>query len=343
VESEERLDEVMAKVHRRIAQPVVRNLRLEAQDLPLLADSMTPARLPDLFAGAPLSIALRATHLTSGAITLHGQTPAGRPWTQEVPILPSTGLAAGAIWARAHLRDLEDRYATGQDEQARLERCIVAVSLQHCVLSRFTAFIAVDRSAPVNPDGSPRRVTQPVELPEGWSQADAAKPAAPMMMAKRRSVAGPVLAAAPAVMADLRSAASRSIKRAPLKEMGSNVVPPTEPIDPTAYLERVREVATQIETAGARNVRSSLDLAIARLHELIEDLRSTAGDAGLLAALARTAQELGTSLDQHSELAELGRRAAAALRQVVQDFMQQHSSKSESEASRKSHWEFWKR
>jgi len=79
-----------------------------------------------------------------------------------------------AIWARAHLRDLEDRYAglpghhTG--ELARMERQITDVSLRYGVLCRFTAFIAVD-SRVITDGGVPHRVTQPVELPAGWDLA----------------------------------------------------------------------------------------------------------------------------------------------------------------------------
>ena len=56
--------------------------------------------------------------------------------------------ASTANWARAHLRDLEDRYAclAGHDtaELARLEQQITDVSLRYGVLCRFTAFVAVD-------------------------------------------------------------------------------------------------------------------------------------------------------------------------------------------------------
>ena len=52
-----------------------------------------------------------------------------------------------------------------------LERRIVAVSLGHNVLSRFTAFVAVDRSTVVNPGGGRTQVVQPVEYPAGWEES----------------------------------------------------------------------------------------------------------------------------------------------------------------------------
>lgn len=72
--------------------------------------------------------------------------------------------AVTAQWARARLRELEDRYVAGESD---LEKSIVATSLRYGVLCRFTAFVAVD-SRVVNEGGETRRVTQPVEAPSGW-------------------------------------------------------------------------------------------------------------------------------------------------------------------------------
>src|SRR5262249_44945074 len=89
-----------------------------------------------------------------------------------------------AVWARAHLRDLEDRYAslpygTGGEE---LEKRIVAASLRFGVLCRFTAWVAVDERV-VAEGGPVHRVVQPVELPAGWAMPMAAPMAASMTMA----------------------------------------------------------------------------------------------------------------------------------------------------------------
>ncbi len=84
------------------------------------------------------------------------------------------GSAITPLWARGHLRDLEDRYAVSGD--AALEQTIVAASLRHGVLCRFTAYVAVDERV-VTDGGTPHRVTQPVEQPSGW-QPPPGRPAA---------------------------------------------------------------------------------------------------------------------------------------------------------------------
>jgi Ca-activated chloride channel family protein len=169
VESEDRLDAVMAKVHRRIGTPIATELALRATGLELERGTLAPGKLPDVYAGAPVVIfgRYRGAATPAAAIQVEG-TSLGDPWKQAValsrPAQASSWLAAS--WARAHLRDLEDRYAAGARE---LEPEIVRVSKQFSVLSRFTAFVAIDRSAAVNPGGGLRHVVQPVELPAGWA------------------------------------------------------------------------------------------------------------------------------------------------------------------------------
>src|SRR5207244_9621964 len=54
VESEDRLDEVMRRLHSRIGTPVLTGLKLEEAGFRIEPQATVPARLPDLFAGAAL-------------------------------------------------------------------------------------------------------------------------------------------------------------------------------------------------------------------------------------------------------------------------------------------------
>jgi Ca-activated chloride channel family protein len=168
VESEARLDEVMDKIHRRIGAPIVTNLAFGGLGLEILRETLAPGRLPDVYAGAPVVVLGRyhGNARAGASIEVSGES-LGDPWKQVVtlcrPAQASTWLAAS--WARAHLRDLDDRYATGARE---LEPEIVRISKQFGVLSRFTAYVAVDQGATVSPGGKLHRVLQPVESPAGW-------------------------------------------------------------------------------------------------------------------------------------------------------------------------------
>jgi len=167
VESEDRLDAVMAKVHRRIGTPVATDLRLDAHGLDVEWGSVAPTKLPDVYAGAPVVVLGRYRGMTSpeASLSIDG-TSFGDPMKLRITRDGgSTQAPIGASWARAYIRDLEDRYATGQ---RTLDTEIVRVSKQWSVLSRFTAFLAVDRSTVVNPGGRLVQAVQPVESAAGW-------------------------------------------------------------------------------------------------------------------------------------------------------------------------------
>jgi Ca-activated chloride channel homolog len=181
VESEDRLDEAMQHIHRRIATPLVTGLRVtSAGPLVLDADTLAPQPLPDLFAGAPVVIGGRFTGPPTGAVTVMGDDG----WQTTVTATPSDNTGLGAVWARARIRDLEDQYVIG----GQTEREIVETSLRHGVLSRFTAFVTIDDRV-VNEASRTHQVTQPVQSPSGWdSLAVSAGP--PSGAARKRSTSG---------------------------------------------------------------------------------------------------------------------------------------------------------
>ncbi|HSN28553.1 MAG TPA: VIT domain-containing protein, partial [Kofleriaceae bacterium] len=169
VESEDRLDQVMAKVHRRIGVPVATELAISASGLDLSRATITPKKLPDVYAGSPAVIFGRygGTAPSDATIAVEG-TSFGDPLKLTIardPIARGPSGWLGASWARAYIRDLEDRYAAGDHS---VEATIVKTSKELTVLSRFTAFLAVDTSAVVNNGGRLKQVVQPVEQPAGW-------------------------------------------------------------------------------------------------------------------------------------------------------------------------------
>lgn len=175
VESEDRLDEAMDAIHRRIGTPLVTGLSLAgAGGVELDQDSITPTRLPDLFAGAPLVVAGRlggtvppAKAEDSPGIVITGTAADGTPWTRHVAAVETADAGLAQFWARGRIRDLEDEYVSRYHGRPEIERAIIATSVGHSVLSRFTAFVVVDPRT-VNTTGALKQVTQPVDLPAGW-------------------------------------------------------------------------------------------------------------------------------------------------------------------------------
>jgi Ca-activated chloride channel family protein len=222
VESEDQLDHAAASIHRRIGTPLVTALALAGDGLRIEAGTVAPSRLPDLFPGVPVTVSGRWRGRPGGTVTVRGATSDGAPFEAKVAATRGGTAANTANWARAHLRDLEDRYASlpGHDagELARLERQITDVSLRYGVLCRFTAFIAVD-SRVVTDGGVPHRITQPVELPAGWDLADL--PLGPAPAPSRRKLRGGSLDAPRSLSAGLAREARR-----PRSASASHAPPP---------------------------------------------------------------------------------------------------------------------
>jgi Ca-activated chloride channel homolog len=323
VESEDRLDAVMERIHRRVGSPVLTDLVVESSGLAIEPDSLSPSappgaaqRLPVLFAGAPLVVTGRWHGRPEGALTIRGREASGREWHAEVPASPGANQALAAVWARGRLRDLEDAYTIGGGTDQDLERRIVATSLRFGVLCRFTAFVAVD-TAVVNQGGTVRRVIQPVDAPQGWDLFASA--AAPMAVAAGGILAAPA-GAGRSVMArgDAGGPARRQVNpllakavRAPLPGRRERHGPAVAvPLD--AYRRRAGELRSLLAGADA-DARGGLLAALrAWLAELVEDLRSVGAAETDLRPLADLLRVLEPAVPA-GELDRLWERALATL------------------------------
>lgn len=188
VETEDRLDQVMARIHRRIGAAALSEISLAgAFGLEIEHGSLAPERIPDAFVGAPITLFGRFRGSGHGAITVSGRDPAAGQTSFQVSALESASVALTSSYGRARIRDLEDRLASGC---GGLEQEILKTSLELSVLSRFTAFVAVDRE--VVASGGRHRVVQPVELPAGWAEPESSRAAPALKRSVRRTVVEPV-------------------------------------------------------------------------------------------------------------------------------------------------------
>jgi Ca-activated chloride channel family protein len=167
VESEDRLDEVMTKLHRLMSVPLLTNIQLVEPTVGSIeGSSLVPKRLPDLFWGSSVFISGRYQGQIQ-SLKVASQNTQGK--TRVETVMAELGdPAIASIWARGQVRELEDLYLSSGSNQVQLERQIIQTSLQFQVLSRFTAFLAIDNSQMVNPRGQLHPIVQPVETPEGW-------------------------------------------------------------------------------------------------------------------------------------------------------------------------------
>ncbi len=343
VESEDRLDEVMDRIHRRIATPVLTELMVQPEGLDVVPGTMVPARIPDLFASAPVTVLGRYRGGAAGSVTVKASDMTGGKWSDRAAGVRGSGRAVATVWARALIRELEDQFIMGRGDKAALERRILETSLRFSVLSRFSAFVAVDRAEKVNPGGGQHKVIQPVEAPEGWEMLDAKPTMSTRAGAVSNSFAGeqaamaslvpgaasagpppapspalqPPAAPSPAPMAGKRMRKSRApglISRV-LHTFGSTMddepeeAPEAFTPDAAPYIERaVRLLRDYLRLTGEAADRriTALTVLLARLEQLMTDLTSVGVDRDAARPLVR-------AMDEARRLLQAGSRDGAEL------------------------------
>jgi len=171
------LEDALVNVGREIGSPLVVNLRLEDVDSGLDISAIAPSKIPDLFNGRASSAFFVARNI--GRIRVRGQFVTGGEF--DIIVNPQEVFLSSIaqLWAKERITDLEDRYRVELSSQERLKREIISLSTRFNILTRFTAFIAVDHSEIVNRQGYQRHVVQPVEMPADWQATQQAMTGVP--------------------------------------------------------------------------------------------------------------------------------------------------------------------
>ncbi|MCB1889439.1 MAG: marine proteobacterial sortase target protein [Rhodocyclaceae bacterium] len=156
----------MAALFERLESPLARDIRVQ---WPAGARvDMWPERIPDLYFGEPVVLAAELDHL-DGEVIVEGKL-GGRPWQHRIALgEASLGSGIGSLWARRKIDALMDRLSLGNDEAAvRAE--VLPLALAHRLVTRYTSFVAVDKT-PVRPASEGLAEGQvPTHLPHGWQQ-----------------------------------------------------------------------------------------------------------------------------------------------------------------------------
>lgn len=133
--------ESINRLFEKLEAPVLTGLSLELD--PGIQAEIWPQRLPDLYAGQPLIVAMKLDRLPE-SITLHGHQP--EPWQQELS-LPEAHNNPGTakLWARRKIESLMDQLTEGGAEED-VREAVLEVALHHQLMSRYTSFIAIEQT-----------------------------------------------------------------------------------------------------------------------------------------------------------------------------------------------------
>ncbi|MCE5314782.1 MAG: VIT and VWA domain-containing protein [Armatimonadota bacterium] len=165
---------IAEKFYERIHNPLLTDISVDWNGLPIQVDEVYPKAIPDLFGSTPLVMKGRYTGPASGEIIVHGRVN-GRAWSQAITVtLPAEQLDNDGIipiWARAKVDDLMSQDWIGAqtgNPMPDVKEAITDVALDYNLVTQYTSFVAVEKMV-VTFGGTPRTVAVPVEMPEGVS------------------------------------------------------------------------------------------------------------------------------------------------------------------------------
>ena len=127
-----------------------------------------PRKLPDLFAGRPLTLIGKWQGKPRGSITLSGITGEGKTYTKTFEVSEAAGDMVNpslpTLWAREMVRSLAD-YAQLTGKPEVIEE-VTEIGLKYELLTPYTSFVAVDE-LPRESEQTPISITQALPLPSG--------------------------------------------------------------------------------------------------------------------------------------------------------------------------------
>ncbi len=166
------LEDALVQVGREIGSPLVTDLEIESLTGGVTIDALAPSRLPDLFAGRTSDCLFRLNcKIDSGAVArfrIRGKLANGRKFTEDVNAQMVNAESISRLWARQYIKELEDEFRVNPGRQHTTKQQIIDLSLKFSVLTKFTAFVAVDQAEVVNTSGEVRHIVQPVHMPDQW-------------------------------------------------------------------------------------------------------------------------------------------------------------------------------
>jgi Ca-activated chloride channel family protein len=162
----------------RLDSPVLTDISVDWGGL--APEGVTPAIIPDLFAGDSLRLMGRFTGARSATVTVRGLVngrPASLPVRVSLSDVPSdagaTTSAIPIVWARAQVADLMRDYASPAQLRAHslnesdIEERVTQLGLDYALVTDWTSFVAVSRRI-VNADpGASRDADVPLPMPAG--------------------------------------------------------------------------------------------------------------------------------------------------------------------------------
>ncbi len=154
----------MTELFGKIGHPVITDLKAEIAGS---SAKITPENLPDVYRGEPVMFFADDKAL-AGTVKLTGKI-GDQPWEVSLPLdQAAQGNGIAKLWARRKIGEIEVATTLGQMQQADADKAVLAVALEHQLVSSQTSLIAIDKSPKRPPGYVLTRADVPLNLPAGW-------------------------------------------------------------------------------------------------------------------------------------------------------------------------------
>ncbi len=168
VRQDENSQKVIDKFFQRVDRPALAHIEIDWGNLDVT--ELSPAKVPDLWAGQPIRIHGRYTQGGEENIVVRGQL-VNQPYQQKLRVkLPKNEPdheAMATVWAREKVHQLMNQMVRDGQTKELIEK-VTQLGLTFRLMTQWTSFVAVEEKV-VNVDGKLETIVQPVEIPEGVS------------------------------------------------------------------------------------------------------------------------------------------------------------------------------
>jgi Ca-activated chloride channel family protein len=159
------VQEKMSALFEKLERPVLTNVELHFDDP---AVEMWPQRVPDLYSGEPVVVAVRLS-APSSRVTATGKL-GDHDWNDVHSLsVTSSEAGVGKLWARRKIESLSD---SGAD----VHQQITDLGLNHHLVTEYTSLVAVDVTPSAVPQPACETRAVPVNLPKGWGGIEGSLP-----------------------------------------------------------------------------------------------------------------------------------------------------------------------
>ncbi len=149
IQKQNEVQQKMTHFMNKISQPALTNINLTLDNQIYQQGEIYPKKIPDLYFGEPLQIALK-TQAPINSVQLTGETVSTPFYKQLIISNRKESKGVSVLWARRKIEDLLDSLVIGANKE-QVKKQVITTSLNHQIISPYTSFIAIEKQQEVLP------------------------------------------------------------------------------------------------------------------------------------------------------------------------------------------------